>query len=120
MQAIKAVVIFMGILIIGGLGLLGWGVMTKLDKQETPPEAKAEAPAAPVASMHASAPALEVAGFGALTLDQPPGTAITGTSLSGHLLAVTVDGGGQGPRVVVVDLSDGAVLGSIGTREPAR
>jgi len=102
MQAIKALVIFMGILLIAGLGLLGYGMYTKAGRSVKP-----SAPAAMVTTPSA------LADFGALGLDQPVGTRIVGVQVTGPVLTVQLTEGGRPDRVAVVDLAAGRVLGVV-------
>jgi hypothetical protein len=122
MQAIKALVIFMGILIVAGLGLLGYGMYTKAGRAVKPspaPEApiSAIAPVAPIdghpAGNAAPAPAVAVSPFGRLALAQPPGTRIVAAEAAGGLLILHLAEGGRPDRVAVVDLAARTVLGTV-------
>lgn len=102
MKAIKGLVIFMGVLIIAGLGLLGYGMYTKAGKSVRP----AAVPAT-VATLPATADA-----FGVVGLGEPLGTTITQVTINGGLMAVVIRG--RGPdRVHVVDLGQGRKLGTV-------
>ncbi len=86
MRAMLALVIGMGVLIVAGVIVLGVTVMHRLG---------GGAPAAPV------------------TLAEPAGTRIAGSSASGDRLVLQLQGGGP-DRVVVLDLRDGRVLARVG------
>ena len=131
MKAIKALVIGMGVLIGVGLALVIYGISNKVgDRTEkTAPGPTAEVPLdggiapAPDTAPEAApgqipptrvAPSPQRVRPFSLTLDgQPAGSRIVGTSLSGDRVAVTLEGGGRPPRVVVVDLRSGKVVGTL-------
>lgn len=95
MAAVKSLVIFLGVLIIAGLGLLGYGMMQAAEDLEA---GQAE-------------PARQ---FGDLALGQPAGSRL-GEVIpdgAGHLL-ITITGGDRPDRVVVVDMAGGTVLGTV-------
>ncbi len=109
MQAIKALVFFMGFLLIAGLGLLGYGMYTKAGRsvKSSTPVVTTEAP--PVGTSAATAPTA----FGTIVLDQPVGTRIVESRLEGGLLMVRLAEGGQADRVGIVDLAAGRLLGMV-------
>ena len=107
MRAIKALVFFMGFLLIAGLGLLGYGMYTKAGKAVKPSEPVVAA--APIATSGSLAPR----DFGTIELDQPVGTRIAETRLMGTTLTLTLVDGGQPDRVAVVDLAKGQVVGML-------
>ena len=88
MGALKVAVVVMGILIVGGTITLGVLLLGRVSAQ--------------------SGPMTRV-------LDEPPGTAIVGTSTAPDRLTLLLHGGGP-DRVVVVDTRDGRVLGRVGLR----
>jgi hypothetical protein len=95
MAAVKSLVVFMGVLILAGLGLLGYGMMQASEDLEA---GKAE----------------PVRQFGDLDLGQPAGSRL-GEVIpdgAGHLM-ITVTGGDRPDRVVVLDMRDGTVLGTV-------
>ncbi|MGC2854431.1 hypothetical protein ACM64Y_03070 [Novispirillum sp. DQ9] len=114
----------MGVLIIGAIGLLGYGVYSKLDgggKSEAadgtaPPVAAAPAPPAPTSVTPPVADTMV-----ALGLDQPDGSRIAGASTDGPLLTLRIEGGDRPDRVAVIDLRTGTVAGWVHVRAaPAR
>lgn len=105
MKAVKALVIFMGVLLVLGVGVLGYGMYSKagrLAKPSTPVAAPAEA-------------VLVAAGgpFSPVSLGQPEGSMIAGMQWSGPLLAVQIKGGGLPDRVMVINTANGSVNGEI-------
>lgn len=105
MKAIKALVIFMGVLIVAGLGLLGYGMYTKAGRS-VKPSTVTTPPGAVVL------PA-DVEAFGALDLPQPPGTRIAAATVSGGVLVLHLTDGGRPDRVTLIDLGRGSVLGNV-------
>ncbi len=86
MQALKALVVVMGVLIIAGLAVI----------------------VATIVSRATHSGALITPGA-AVLLDEPDGTHVGETALANGALALTLVGGGP-DRVVVVDLASGRVL----------
>ena len=89
MRALKAVTIAMAVLIVVGTTAL---IAIIIHRSSSP-----SAPAGPVA----------------VALDQPAGTRIAGIAGAGDRLAIQLQGGGSGDRVVLVDPHSGAVTGSV-------
>ncbi len=121
MQALKSLVLFMGLLIVAGIGVLAYGLYKKSTELSAPPSA-VTAPAqmgAPPAPMAAGLPGavagatLSAIDFGLLGLDQPTGSTVRSYRLSGSLLVIEVVGGGDPPRLVVVDLVRGTIAGTV-------
>ncbi len=100
MQALKALVIFMGILIMAGMALLVYGLVTRTggDGEEA-----------------AGGGGTLGTPFGALDLAVPAGCVIAGTELSGERLVVRLDGLAERgcQQVVIVDLAGGRELGRV-------
>ena len=112
LKVVKLLVVVMSLLLVGGLALLAWGMMRQSEDmaaKETP--AVAARPMAPVAGAEVlSSPS----GPLRLPLGQPEGSRVVSMTAQGALLYLSIEGGlgDQGalaPRVVVVDLSKGAV-----------
>ncbi len=97
MQALKALVILMGVLIVAGMGLLAYGLLTRTGERAGPGD---------------GSPLVE---FGTLELALPDGCVVAGSELSGERLVVRFSGqverGCQ--QVVVIDLVNGRVLGRV-------
>ena len=95
MRAIKALVIGMGLLLVVGLGVLGFGLYRASVKTTAP----------------AAAPSPPIAGFGTVTVPLAPGAQVISLHEAGGRLAVLVDEGGA-RRVVVLDPATGTLAGS--------
>jgi hypothetical protein len=104
MNALKAVVIFMGVLILIGSTVV---VITIINRLGTP--AEETAPAAAPAAGSASAPKA----FGNRVLDLPTGTQIVSTTAEDGRLFLHVRLVGGGERVLVIDTGTGATLGTL-------
>lgn len=118
MRAIKAIVIFMGLLLVAGLGLLGYGLYSKAGKlSKAPADQTAAAPAAaPVASSGAAPEAASAdagrGAFGEQTVTLPPGSRVETMSSTASRVILHV-AGPQGSRLVVVDPVTGGVTGTL-------
>ncbi len=87
MRALKVAVVFMGVLIVGGVIVLFTVLAQRMSSGS-----------GPIASA---------------VLDEPAGTRIAGTSTAPDRLVVQLQGGGP-DRVVVLDTKTGRVLGRVG------
>ena len=105
MNALKAVVIVMGILIVVGAGVV---VVTIINRLGAPAEETGFPPAAP-----AAAPTV----FGSRDLDLPAGARIVETHADAGRLYLRVRLAGGEERVLVIDPGTGATLGIL--RVPA-
>lgn len=107
MKAIKALVVFLGVLLLAGLGLLGYGLYSKAPMKGTP-----------VAASGGSGPA-PVAEFGQLAVPVPAGSRIEQMVVAGERVVLRLSGGGP-ERILVLDPGQGKVAGSFAlTPEPA-
>ncbi len=108
MQALKALVILMGVLIVAGVGLLAYGLMTRTGEDGAEGGQASSGSETP----RQSSPLEE---FGTLELALPDGCVVAGSELSGDRLVVRFSGqverGCQ--QVVVIDLASGRVLGRV-------
>lgn len=93
MKAVKIIVAVMSVLIVIGLGLVGYGVMGTMSPEK------------PLAERGQA--------FGPVALDQPEGSRIRSMTAADGRLLLHIEGGGQPERVVVVDMAGGAVLGKL-------
>jgi hypothetical protein len=87
MQALKALTIVMGVLILGGTAVLGVVLARRMGTTSAPPVS--------------------------VLLDEPAGTRIAGIAGAGDRLAVQLQGGGP-DRVVLIDPHNGAATGRVG------
>ncbi len=104
---LKALVIGMGVLIVLGLAGVVYGIARNAEKLQQREAAGDAGPAEPLA------------GFGARTLDTPPGCRLAASHpLGARLLVLRLDGlperGCQ--QVLVVDLGDGSVISRLSLR----
>lgn len=94
MRALKALVVFLGLLIAAGLALLTYAVIGGL------PDARPK-------------------GFGDTTVDLPPGCVIAEAVLAGGTLVLRADGPAERgcQRVILLDPESGRVLGRVTAQE---
>ena len=103
MKSIKALVIFMGLLILAGLGLLVYGVVGQVSEVSdagAPPDAPPEA----------------TGGFDETEIPLPAGCSVVETRVDDNRLIVRTDGPlGNKPcqKIIIIDLESGAELGRI-------
>lgn len=95
-KAIKALVAFMGLLLVGGLALLGYGLMNAKNAAKSRPAVATSAP---------------VADFGALAVPVPAGARIEQTLVVGERVVLRLAGAGA-ERLLVLDPAEGKVVGS--------
>lgn len=101
--ALKAAVIIMGILIVGGMGFLVYGLSVGLHKD---PVFKSDNDA------QATAP-ITMSRFGDISIDLPDGAQIDGYEFQGDRLVISISVLGGGTKLIVVDLATGSQLGTI-------
>lgn len=112
MKALKALVIFLGVLIVAGVGLVIYGVASKVGPKPAPValSTAAHAPTAPSAA--APSPA---APFGSIDIPLPDGATVQQVFAAGDRVIVRVGTGkGTGDRLIVLDPTHGQVSGSFG------
>ena len=90
MQALKALVILMGILIVAGIAVIGFTISQRLAK-----------------------PATGLPDLGEVTLGQPAGTTILSAIPGDGRLAVSVRLPDGATRIVIIDLATGRRLGTV-------
>lgn len=98
----------LGALIVVALALLGYGLFI----HDKTPDKNPQPQNAPEPQMVPSAPAAAPS-LSSISLGQPPGSSIAATVPAGAWLHVTVTGGGEPDRVLVVDLARGRVVATI-------
>ena len=107
MQSIKALVIFMGLLILAGLGLLVYGVVgqvSELSDAGAPSEAPRDAPRD------------ATGGFDETEIPLPAGCSVVETRVDDNRLIVRIDGplGNKTcQKIIIIDLESGAELGRV-------
>jgi hypothetical protein len=95
MQALKALVIFMGVLIIAGMAMLVYGLMTRVGVDDRVEQATA------------------TQAFGLVESVLPAGATVAGVSVDGGRVVVDIRLPDGGAEVRAYDLATGAALGSI-------
>ena len=111
MQALKLVVVGLGVLIVISIGLLGWGFYTKLKRSDADAGGGAGTVSPPLAGTPA-APAAPGAAFGEVHYPLPAGCAAVEMRPSGDRLYVRTGPTGVCERIIVFD-GAGRLLGSI-------
>lgn len=96
MQALKALVIIMGVLIVGGMGLLVYGLMTRASWESE--DKRRAAPSVP---------------FGEVVSTLPEGATIARISVDGGRAIVDIRLSDGGAELRVFDLATGAPAGNI-------
>ena len=100
MQALKALVIIMGILIIAGMGLLVYGLMTRVSWNEV--SGQAEKPLTG-----------QVASFDAVVSTLPAGASVASVSVENDRAVVLVQLPDGGAEIRLFDLETGSMIGTI-------
>ncbi|SEH33907.1 hypothetical protein [Magnetospirillum fulvum] len=109
MKALKALVIFLGVLIVAGVGLVIYGIASKVGPKPAPTASTAAAVPTPP---NAAAP-LPAAPFGSVDIALPDGATIQQVFAAGDRVIVRVGGGkGTADRLIVLDPARGEVAGS--------
>ncbi|CAA7621574.1 conserved hypothetical protein [Candidatus Terasakiella magnetica] len=108
MKALKSLVLFLGVLLVVGLGLLGYGLYSKAHLK-----GGASAGAAPAAV------AAVVAEFGTVQVPIPAGARVEQMVTAGERVVLRLNGP-AGERILVLDPGQGKVVGAFAlTPEPA-
>jgi hypothetical protein len=112
MQALKALVIFMGVVIVIGVAVVGVTIYNRMNRLgETAP---AEAPVDSQAAAPPAAPADQtLPAFGDMSVKLPEGCRVIEMVPAGDRLLLRLGSGQRCNRILVVDLATGAPLGSI-------
>ena len=110
MAMLKGLIIFMGILIVIGVGVIGVTIFNRMNKPKV--EATEAAPAA-VSAPVAGAPSAPPRAFGGAVLNVGAGCEIAETRADAGRLIVRTDGPGACRRIHILDLATGASLGTL-------
>jgi hypothetical protein len=108
MQALKALVIFLGVLIVIGMGVLAYGIMLKFDEWQARKEGEAET--APIA---ATAPVVAEVWTGDLAVPVPAGSRVAETVVAEEQMIVRLALPEGGQRYLIFDLATGKQVGAI-------
>jgi len=98
MQALKVVVIGMGVLIVIGMGLLAYGVTAGFGSLGERASAKS---------------ATSAKGFGTVRARLPAGATVVESTHDGHRLSVRISLPDGGARIMIFHLGDGRQIGTI-------
>jgi hypothetical protein len=109
MAMLKGLIIFMGVLIVIGVGVIAVTIFNRMNKPkvevtETAPATAPPVPGAPLAPPRA---------FGGAVLNVGAGCEIAETRADAGRLIVRTDGPGACRRIHIVDLATGASLGTL-------
>ena len=97
MRAIKALVAFMGVLLIAGLAVLGWGLYSQAGKIST----KGKRPVSAA-----------VTDFGAVAVPVPAGARVEQALVAADRLVLRLKDAAGPDRLLVLDPASGAIVGS--------
>ncbi|WP_288349750.1 hypothetical protein [uncultured Thalassospira sp.] len=121
MRVVKALVVFMGVLIVIGIGLVAYGLSLDKNAKEVDSTDTGQAPSVPIAGLDngqqvatgfSGAPVIP--DFGDITIDIAPGEVLVAYSVQGTQAILHIEGpDGLGARLVIVSLTDKKVLGRI-------
>ena len=107
MQFIKVIVVVMALLIVAGVGVLGWGLTHRWNRLGAASEPAAMA-AAPVAAPVSGADA----GYAAIDVPAPPGTSFAQMETAGDRVLLRFTGA-AGEKIVVIDPRTGRITANI-------
>lgn len=120
MRVVKALVLFMGVLIVIGIGLVAYGLSLDKNAREQDSAAIVPAPSVPVAGSEqisgvVTVPAaVSIPAFGDIKIKINPGEILVGYSLQGSQAILHIeDPDGMGARLVIVSLTDKKILGRV-------
>ncbi len=120
MRVVKALVLFMGVLIVIGIGLVAYGLSLDKNTKDQDGTSTVQAPSVPVARSEQSAEttsgpaAVPIPAFGDVKIRIEPGELLVGYSLQGTQAILHIeDPNGMGARLVIVSLVDKKVLGRV-------
>jgi hypothetical protein len=108
MKALKAVVIFLGALIVIGMGILAYGIMLKFDTWQARKDSQA-----PPATVDMGSPAVAEPWAGNLQVAVPVGSKVAETIIGEGQLIVRLSVPDGSQRYMIFDLSTGKQIGSI-------
>jgi len=118
MQALKGLVIGMGLLIVIGMGVLGYG----LYKKATDPgfkffkdasTAETAAPTLPAPPIAAALPASKIDSFGTKSVPLAPGETLEGVTPNGNYLILHLKGSDGSDSLTIVTMNGGDVIGRL-------
>ncbi|MGE0095006.1 MAG: hypothetical protein AB7M05_02565 [Alphaproteobacteria bacterium] len=105
MAMLKGLIIFMGVLIVIGVGVIGVTIFNRMNKPKVEMSETAPAASAPIAGMPRA--------FGGAVLNVGAGCEIAEMRADAGRLIVRTDGPGACRRIHILDLATGASLGTL-------
>ena len=108
MQALKALVIFMGVVIVIGVAVVGVTIYNRMNRLGETAPADSQAAAPPAAPADQTLPA-----FGDMSVKLPEGCRVVEMVPAGDRLLLRLGSLPRCNRILVVDLATGGLLGSI-------
>ena len=111
MQALKALVIILGVFIVIGMGILAYGIMVKFGEWQ----AKEDGEAAP-APLIATAPVVTAVWTGDLKVAVPAGARVAETVVADGRMIVRLSLADDSQRYLIFDLGTGRQVGAIELR----
>ena len=113
MQALKAIVIFLGVLIVIGMGILAYGITQKFEEWQAKKDSEA-APTPLVAVAPAgSAPVMAEVWAGDLKVAVPAGARVAETVVADGQMIVRLSLADDSQRYLIFDLGTGKQIGAI-------
>ncbi|MDG4721065.1 MULTISPECIES: hypothetical protein [Thalassospira] len=120
MRVVKALVLFMGVLIVIGIGLVAYGLSLDKKAKDQDGASGVQTPSVPVAGSEPTsevAPnptALSIPAFGDIKIKIEPGELLVGYTLQGTQAILHIENpDGMGARLVIVSLVDKKVIGRV-------
>ncbi|WP_114097658.1 hypothetical protein [Thalassospira profundimaris] len=119
MRVVKALVLFMGVLIVIGIGLVAYGLSLDKNAKDENVSNVMPAPVVPIAGENAAEgiqtlSVTSIPAFGDIKIKIEPGELLVGYSVQGTQAILQIeDPNGMGARLVVVSLTDKKVIGRI-------
>lgn len=119
MRVVKALVLFMGVLIVIGIGLVAYGLSLDKNAKDENVSNVMPAPVVPVGGENAAEDiqtmsVTSIPAFGDIKIKIEPGELLVGYSVQGTQAILQIeDPNGMGARLVVVSLTDKKVIGRI-------
>ncbi|WP_336080729.1 hypothetical protein [Thalassospira sp. CH_XMU1448-2] len=119
MRVVKALVLFMGVLIVIGIGLVAYGLSLDKNAKDENVSNVMPVPVVPIAGENAAEgiqtlSVTSIPAFGDIKIKIEPGELLVGYSVQGTQAILQIeDPNGMGARLVVVSLTDKKVIGRI-------
>jgi hypothetical protein len=111
MQALKAIVIFMGVLIVIGMGVVAYGIMLKFEEWQAKKDAAPEPPA--VTAPAVTTPVVAEVWTGDLNVAIPAGARVAETVVAEGQMIVRLSLADDSQRYLIFDLGTGKQIGAI-------